>query len=335
MMGGSVLQRFLDTMESLGRRYCALPAWAVASALSVVILVKAGMVAETANIRDAYLPAAEALPAPSGYFSASVGNLVIGRVLGATSVPSWVVLHAVLVALAMGTAYVSVSRGAARPPNYGLLLAAIMAGAAGLTVTIGKYDPLTFAGAFLLACSPGWRLAAVGALLMALGNPEQAVVASACLLVLTFASPYAHRRTRAWLGVGASAITLTLVHVWFLVFGQYGNRATALPGWLLKSLEQRWSEGVAGVWSWYGVGWLLVAAVLMWLRGRERWLAGASLVLIPMLVTLVTVDGARVFALCALPAFLVAVAGVLSDSEDPRRFGALGLLVALFVVCPW
>ncbi len=334
-LGAAVGRVVSETTGAIGTTFVESPTWAVAIGLTAVTVVKEGVEFETANIRDAYLPAAQALPSPSGYFSASVGNLLVARLVGVESAHSWVVLHLALIGLALLASFVVASRGAVvQPTNYGILIVAVMAGAVGMTTTVGKYDPLTFAGAFVLAFASSHTIAAAGALLMAVGNPEQAAVASLGLLVLTFATRHSRMRSRAWLALVVSGGAVALVNVWFLAFGQMGNRATLIPGWLAKSLELRWSEGFAGVWSWYGVGWLLVAAALMGLRGTDRWVAVVALVVIPTCVTLVTVDGARVFALTALPAFAVAVSPVFADSAERGRFAYLGALVLLFLLLP-
>lgn len=334
-MESPVLVVARDALESLGGWFQRLGfAWSAALML-IVLVAKSGLEFESVNVRDAYLPAARALPRPAGYFSASLGNLALVRLLGVDTVSAWLALHTVLLVVAVVSCIWVVSRNPVwLPTNYAMLLVGALALSAGLTVSIGKYDVLTFFGGVLLVSVKRRSSAVVAAMVMALGNPEQAVVASLCLLILTLA-PVAERwRRRAFLGLGVALVVWVLVQVWFLSSGQLGNRLTVIPRWFLKSLQARWTEGAFGLWSWYGVMWLIVLVVLVAWTGRARWAAAVALVALRGLVTTVTVDGARVFALCALPAALVAAAKVFQGARPASVDAAVGLLLVLFLICP-
>jgi len=92
-----------------------------------------------------------------------------------------------------------------------------------------------------------------------------------------------------------------------------------------------------GLYACYGLAWLLIAAFLLYapLRPRQRGLLLLGLVVLPGLVTLITLDGTRVFVDSAWPAFALFVRGVVQrDAEGAaavpmRTLACLALLMAL------
>ena len=173
------------------------------------------------------------------------------------------------------------------------------------------------------------------AAVMTLGNPEQAVVAAIALLVLTLVPYFRSWRPRGLLLLAVSVAGFALIQAWLLVEGVRGNRIAVISKWLDVSVERRLTEGLPGVWSWLGLGWLIVIAVLIAVPGRQRWFALAALVGIPAVVTLITVDGSRVFALCVLPALLAAALYVSDRLSDSHRAAVLGASLLAVVIVPF
>lgn len=306
------------------------------AALAVTfVLAKDGISFATGNVENFYLPASQALPSATGYFSSSIGNLALARLLGVDSVAGWLVLHGVLVALAIGLALVLAGHTDMAPRN--VMVAVLLSSSAlnALTGSIGIYDPVTFAGGVLLALGPRAWAKAAGILLLCLGNPEQAIVASACLLILSLHPLARHWRRTAAISVGCAVVVWVVMQVWLMSSGA-GSRVLVLPYLLGRSLETTMSSPWGVLWSWLGCGWLIVLALVVANRGQARWVLVASLIAVPGVVTMITVDGARVFGLVVLPAFLVAAALCWREfAEEVRvRQVAIGAFIVLLVVLP-
>ena len=306
------------------------------------ILAKDGLAFATGNTTNFFLPASQALPQPTGYFSSSLGNLLLARALGIDDVSRWMALHIVLMAAAIGLALLLVllpgREGATRDrQGQAAMVLVLLASSALHTLpgSIGMYDPVTFAGGSLLVLGRSRVLRGLGLVVMCLGNPEQATLASVCLLVLSLHPAARHWRRTGIVAVGLSATWLVVMQAW-LATGGAGSRIVVLPYLLGQSVSATLANPALVIWLWLGCGWLIVGALLAWSRGRDRWVVALALIIIPTLVTLVTVDGARVFGMVTLPAFLVA-GGIcwtyLSDVERIRRASA-GAFLMLLVLLP-
>jgi hypothetical protein len=306
------------------------------SLLVVLLLVlKNGITVETFNVRHFYVPGVIEFPKASGYYSASVGDVLLAKVLGITTVNAWVALHVILVVGALIVAVVLVVRSDLAPPGALLLVLAGSSAAAVMVGTVGKYDPLMFLGGVMLVLGRRAVVSYLGAVLMALGNPERAIVACICLLILT-----GIEECRAWRRVALVSFALTaafwvVTQLWILQSGVEG-RMTLLPIFLFMSVQNFFANAAGSVWSWMGIGWLVVLGLGVTMRGRARLIILASLVLVPMLVTVITVDGARVYGLVVLPAYLLAAAAFWSRLSPERRVfdTALGLVLVLTILVP-
>lgn len=333
--GPEVGRRVEAQLSRLGRWWLGRAPWVVAGLAALFVLVKDGISFASGNVANFYLPASQALPSASGYYSSSIGNLALARLLGIETVTGWLVLHGALVVLAVALAIVLAHRSAVAPMNV-LVLALLAASATNvLPGSIGIYDPVTYAGAVLTALAkPAW-LRCLGVVIMCLGNPEQALVASICLLVLSL-----HPSARQWRRMAASAVGITAVawliaQLWIMSSGA-GSRVVVLPYLLGRSFEVTLADPWGVMWTWLGCGWLIVLALIAANRGRDRWVLLVALVALPAAVTLVTVDGARVFGLVVLPAFLVAAGMCWRDlaATDRLRQACVGAFIVLLVLLP-
>ncbi|MEI8082398.1 MAG: hypothetical protein WCI74_11190 [Actinomycetes bacterium] len=205
-----------SALAGIGRSWMGLSALVQCALVVALLLVKNGVDIELRNVQEAYIPGLQAFPKPTGYFSSSLGNTALAYALGADSTVKWVALHVVLVAAALVLALVMATRTSIAVRSDTLLLLASATAAAAVMISIGKYDPLTFLGGWTIVMARGPWMSGVGALVMALGNPEQAVVAGACLLVVSLAKEFAGWRRRAIWSLAVSPIRAgshsTLVH---------------------------------------------------------------------------------------------------------------------------
>jgi len=329
----ALIQRVLVTIGSfwLSRPYSQQVVLVVA-----ILLVKNAFDIELRNIQEAYLPGVQEFPTAVGYFSGSYGQVIIAAAFGITTTTQWVILHVVLIAIALTTAFWLVGRRDAPSRSFLILALAAATATSSLFVSIGKYDVITYLGAVILALSRSLPAASLGALVMASGNPEQSIVASFALLVLSFAVEFRDMRRRAIVAISVTTLTWLIVQVWFNVSGMNVSRISLVPEYLGESLARVFAYPGMAIWSWLGVGWLLVAAVVVSLAGKSRKWILLSLVIIPAAVTVVTADGARVFGLVALPAFLIVMVWLeryaLRRSKD--RELVLGMLLIGVAILP-
>jgi len=322
-------------LDRLGSWWLARGPWVAGSLTALFILMKDGVSFATGNVANFYLPASQALPAASGYYSSSVGNLALARLLGIETVTSWLVLHGVLVMLAIALAMALAHRSSIAPMNVALLALLAASATNVLPGSIGIYDPVTYAGAVLIALARPIWLRCLGVVIMCLGNPEQALVASICLLVLSLHPNARQWRRTAALAVGICAAAWLIAQLWIMSSGA-GSRIVVLPYLLGRSFEATLANPWGVIWTWLGCGWLIVLMLIAANRGRDRWVLLTALVALPAAVTLVTVDGARVFGLVVLPAFLVAAGMCWRDLAETQRVRqvSVGAFIVLLVLLP-
>lgn len=90
------------------------------------------------------------------------------------------------------------------------------------------------------------------------------------------------------------------------------------------------------MWSWYGAGWILVVIAIVLIGRGSRWPLLLGLIAVPGMATVTTADGARVFAVIALPAFVIAGLWLASTKVAGSRYRdeAVGAFVILLVILP-
>jgi len=302
----------------------------------VLLLTKNAFDIELRNIQEAYLPGAQEFPQAVGYFSASFGQVVIASGLGITTTTQWVILHVVLIVIALGVAFYLISKEDTEQRSFMILVLASATATSSLFVSIGKYDVITYLGAVIVALSRTLPGASVGALIMASGNPEQALVASAAMLALSVAPEFRKLRFRALSVAAVAASAWFAVQVWFRASGVESSRLSILTEYLGESVARVMAYPGMALWSWMGVGWLIVLASLFVVARTSRTWILIALVVIPGIATLITADGGRVFGLVVLPAYLSALVtlGRSLDLRQPEGRGLIGAFVLSLMILP-
>lgn len=300
-----------------------------------VLLIKNGLGFEIYNVKHSYLPASLQLPDPYGYFSASLGNLILARMVGVDSVYEWIVLHSFLVVLVYLIAIYLIFRSSLSSSSILLLIFASSGAFVSLIQTIGKYDVLIILGACIFVLAKKNLNSLAGVSLMVLGNPEQALLATLCLAIITFLPSFEFWRTRATIGILVTVIAWISIQLWMYV-NEVESRLAVLDYFLGLSLANFLRGGLNAMWSWLGVGWLVVLMLLYLFSGRERAVIFVSLVGLPAIVTMITADGARVFGTVVLPSFIVCSIWIwnkFSTNYSAFKF-AIGGYIILWVMLP-
>lgn len=305
--GQSLLLRRLNTLLSrVGDFWLRRSYFQQIALVLVLLLAKNAFDIELRNIQEAYLPGAQEFPQAVGYFSASFGQVIIAYGLGVTTTTQWVVLHAVLIAVSLGVAFYLISKADPERRSFMILVLASATATPSLFISIGKYDVITYLGAVILALARTLPGAAVGAFIMASGNPEQAIVAGGALFVLSLAQEFRQLRVRGLLAALVAAAAWLGVQVWFRSSEMTSGRLELIPEYMNESITRLLASPGTSVWAWMNTGWFFVFLfILCASRSSVKWLL-LALVGIPGVVTVITADGGRVFSLVALPAFLSA-----------------------------
>ena len=304
--------------------------------LAVVLLIKNGFDIELRNIQDAYLPGSLTFPDPVGYFSASFGQVIFVNALGLSTTALWVGAHILLTVFVLVVAAWFVIRNGSVNRSYLLVVLASATSVSAVMLSIGKYDIFTFAGGVILVLARSNWLAGVGALVLASGNPEQAILASLSLLVLSQASSFRQFRARSIIALSVSILSWIVVQIWFISAGLDLGRVSLIPDFLGESLSNILTAPLQEIWAWLGVGWFIVIPAIILIKGRERLILIAGVIVIPALATIITADGARVFGAIVLPTFLVVGIWLASHKIEPSRYARsiLGFFIILLVLLP-
>lgn len=266
-------------------------------------------------------------------------------VVGATTPERWTALHLVLVAGLLGATFGWAKHNL--PVSVRRPLVLLLAGSATPPVLlqhIGHYDVYAFGAGLLLVVPTPWA-AVAGGLMFGLTSVEQGVAAIAGLALVCagLERPIPRRLTAAMVAVALAGGGTRL----WLSSHDVVPRSDLLFERLTRSLEGVLRGGSAATWSWYGLAWLLVIAVVCFVLwdGVSRWRMACllgGLLAIPAAATLVTLDGTRVFAVISWPALLVATQW-LGERQDvgefllrgePRLDAILSGLVGLWLVAP-
>jgi hypothetical protein len=273
--------------------------------LALFIIIKFGIDVELRNVQEAYLPGSLIFPEPAGYFSASFGQVIFAKMFSLSSTGTWIASHFAMTIVSLIVVIVLVLRNGVGDSSYSLLVLAGASSIGAMMIAIGKYDVFTFLGGAVLVLSRRNWVALLGALLMALGHPEIAFLASISLILVTYIEPFRKYRLRATFSTLISIFVWASVQVWFAIYGLDGGRISLVPTYFGESISNFLVDPLGQLWSWLGIGWLIVLPVLVVLNRRDRYFAASALILIPTLATLVTADGTRVFAGIVLPSYLL------------------------------
>ena len=201
----------------------------------------------------------------------------------------------------------------------------------------GRYDMYFFAGAIFLALSwrKPWPIAVVASLVMALGNPGQAVATSVSLLLLSLTLHFRPWSRVAVIGVAVGSLWLIAATAIGRVY-EAESQLDALPLYAAKSVGFFLTSLPLVVFSVYGISWILIAYLFLISRRRDWLYLTVAFLLFPFGWMALTLDGTRVgVGVSALPivAAIASVApqwvGWMKRINWNLTFGALILLVLL------
>jgi hypothetical protein len=325
----------IKTPGALWRLVCSMPIFAQFAILLALLLLKNGWNFEDENIERAYLPAAKALPLPDSYVSSSLGNLIIARLLGIESVYSWQLLHLSLIFLAFTIIVWHASRSS-RKTTFVLVLIFSAPATSSVLNSIGKYDVFTYLGGYLLVASTKKRYVVTGSLLIALGNPEQAVFCSLCLFLLSISKRYRTWRISSLYSIAIAVLCWIFIQTWMLSQGVWSNRISIFPVFLEKSLGNFFSDFLGNIWSWHGLLWLPLLTLILIVDRRTKITLLTVLIVIPGSLSITTADGFRVASLVSFPILMIVVSDLLQNANMSLSSldRLLGSFLLLWIIVP-
>ncbi len=324
-----------------------LPTWVFLSWVGLLVVARSGI---SWSGFDELLQFGRDFPRPGSTFRS---NAVVGPALAwatrASSPTRWLVLHGA-VTVGWFVAVVWLLRRAVGSPRQwrvAVVWLSFVSTTTSLLRHLGSYDVFTLWGAALVALGGTTWTSVVGGALMGATNAEQGVLALACGALVHAAlsgsglsrsalsgsgrsdaaedpgvSPLVRRST--WAVIGPALVGLVLARLAVLVwFGQVGAEVQGRSQAFGELVRDAWTNaaslGGTGAYSWLAVGWVLVLAVLWYLRHEPlRWVAVAcGAVLVPAAATVTTLDGSRVFCAVSAVAVLVLVTRLVARVDRP------------------
>ena len=250
---------------------------------------------------DQILDSANALPKPYDYSSSGVIGPVIVRMLGLNAT-SWAFLAVLLIGASIALPVLATRMRSSDTKLWRLALLMFICWPATFTSIqfLGHYQDVLPLAVAIAMTSRNRVLIGIGLALAAFSNPEQAMFGFIALLIASWAPPLRIWRRRAIAGIAVAALWSVLAHAW-LASNDIPSRFEMLRTDLQYSVSANVSAGLTGIYAWWGPWWLLVIllALMSGKKGIFPFLIGA--VALPGVLTIITVDGTRVFASIAAP----------------------------------
>lgn len=263
-------------------------------------------------------------------------TLAIARVFRLQTVQQYQFVSVLILVLTIAVLLVLTFRRL--PRNSGsLLIFIVLFGQVGVVLfgLFGRQDTLFILGAALIMLTGKSNrvLWTTGALLMAFANPAVSIFASLLLLFLAMTTRYRLWRERAIIATGIGLFWVAAESVLGAGQSQFG----LFRQFLESSIFASGFTFPLRVFSIYGIVWILVILVLLSYSRHRFWWLAFVLVVAPVLVTLLTLDGTRVgvgVTLLVLFALLVRDLPEACDAAQKRGIPLISLGAIATLVVP-
>lgn len=301
--------------------------------LSVIVAAMIWRTGMTSYWQPLQYEIAEAFPRPtSSYRGGAVLSPALMTALGLDdgTERGWFAIHLVVTVAAVFAVGVMVWRRFRTSDQRWFVLVGLAASSypVMLLVRVGHYDVWFLLGAAVVVLGRSWPAALVGGSLMGLTNVEQAFVA---LVTLAAVAALLDRTLLRSVGLAAGAIfaAWASVQVWYAAYDVEQETRAGLLG---ENLDASWRGFVRAlpvqVFSWFSAAWLAVISV------SRTILVFATLVTLPAIMTIITVDGTRVFVACVTPAFLALLSVAARELDSPQLQRLTRWTLILMILTP-
>lgn len=326
----------LSALERAGYWLSRIQYWTFAGLIGLAVMLHVGF--RWPWSPDApFLGVVDAWPGGSGW-DTSVGWLAPAW-LGLARGPLWAIFW--LTVLIAVVATVAIRAKVVLPDPYSRVLLLCLAASAipmRLSGWIGFYDELFLVGALLLALL-GPRTWWIGAVITATANAEMAFVAGAATLFVGYGM------RQRWVTVRGLAVMISasLVMAFVLIIrlvGEHGSGEDRLSLFIrnaTRSLTLNFEWFPITTASMYLGTWIVVVLIVLTPDTTRRRLAIATgLVLLPLLFTILTLDGSRVAVCVSSVPLVLAIRTWLdrwaSTQSPPNREAGLNIAIATLMV---
>ncbi|MFN8052857.1 MAG: hypothetical protein U0Q22_15535 [Acidimicrobiales bacterium] len=314
-----------------------LATWKFVALVTVVTVVRSGVGLKRG---EDFIDLARSFPRPNGgYWSWAVLSPGIAHLVHATTGHRWLLLHLglVLATFALVGWLLSKRLDTGAKWRAASVWVAVSAMPPVSLQWLGHYDVWMYAGGALAALADRWALIAIGGALIGATNVEQGLpgLVGMGLVLVALDRPSPARAAVVRSGVAIASAVAAHVAIGLFWWVRYRvtvpHRSGAFFENLHDSLVSNLGAGTTGVFAWYGLAWTVVLVALWRVHGDRRalWPALGGLLVVPAVLTLTTLDGTRVFAAIACPAFLAVVAWLgRSERRDDAGLDLMDRLAA-------
>lgn len=253
------------------------------------------------------LKAAEAFPKASYYVSESFGPLLIAKLFGLDTAFKWSTVYLVSTLLLIFCAYFWSIKHFNSVGLVVILFFSVSPYSINLLNQIGHYDLFTISGwlIYFYALQKKKRTLNIIGLLVAIsGNPEQALLSTVSLYILSTIEGDEVTKKKFRNDLVIALCLFILIQFWLIYFGA-GGRVLLVVLYFVKSTSYFLINFPNSVTSLYGIFWLPIIYYIFTLNFKTHKIkAVLSLILIPMIATALAVDGTRIFSCISLPMLL-------------------------------
>ena len=204
----------------------------------------------------------------------------------------------------------------------GLIVASlVLLGPVGIAAfgNVGRHDWFIIAGSLIFVLL-GRRIvwACLAAIVMVLGNPEQAFISLVIMFAISFIPQFHTWRRSAGIALVLVAIINVALVIWVESLG-LDSRVSWIDYHLYWGLKNFFLNLPLSIYAAYGAGWILILILLGRLSGRQRILGLTFLVIVPLLVTATTHDQTRVMVGISAVSSVLIFCALAKDSVEFLR----------------
>ena len=301
--------------------------WLFALICTIAVVIKSGFGIAPLNEGEF-----QNFPLPPNYWSAlTYGPRLTVYLTGRNDEIAFSVVGIILTLIAIATIVLLAVRRF-QDQNDRIFVAIVLISPIGMVLLnrIGQADVFVILGAAVIAISsPRIHWFILGTVIMLLGNPEQTVVSFLGLVILSLISSFKTWRRRAITGLLVSVTVFILLSILARSVGAK-NRLEYLPELLSASFYAFAANLPLSLYAAFGATWLIIFWVIAHLRKWDRLWFLVSLVALPLLVIMLTVDQTRVFVGVTTLSVLVTLTNYLPMFKD--WLNTLGIQPVLAVV---
>lgn len=327
----------LGLVSKVGRACRTLPYWVFAVLVVLVGIIRIGPLGVGAEVLSWFRSSAASWPEPSHYSSGSLGPTVLMWLGGSPSDTTWWIGALVAWLATIGFLLVAVRRF----ELWGRLMVVAIAVSPAFSVSltlIGHYDLFLIWGTLLVVLSRNRVLLAVGVLLAVLGNPQASLVAG---IALSITAVGLGNRRLVFRGIALASVAVVAVigiFLWFLLAGSSVDRFSTVTQDALGLSTLRNFGGIwpLAIYAFFGPLWLVMLIAWSSLRRVQLLLVLVGTVGLPLVATLVTWDGTRVFVAVGLASLIAALehSWKMRWSHFPVSDTLLGGAVLILILSP-